>query len=65
MTTPSVTAAGRPVSVLWLLACAAWLAGIVLSCLGMLGAISSWNRTDILFAAFICLFAGLLLGSVT
>jgi hypothetical protein len=64
MAPPSVTTAGRPVSVFWLAACAAWTCGIVIAVLGMLSAVSSWNRTDMSFACFLCLFAGLILGSL-
>jgi hypothetical protein len=63
MTTPTVVA--RPAGIFWLLACAAWGVGIVLAALGLLGSPSTWNRLDVLLGCAICLFIGLILGSLS
>jgi hypothetical protein len=42
-----------------------WGVGIVLAALGLLASPASWNRLDVLLGCAICLFAGLILGSLS
>jgi hypothetical protein len=63
MTTPTQVA--RPVSLWWLSACLAWGVGIVIAVLGLLGSPSTWNRLDVLLGCAVCLFVGLIFGSLS
>jgi hypothetical protein len=65
MAAPSVQVGTRPVSIWWFCSLLAWLCGVVISVLGMLGAVASWSRADMTFATLLCLFTGLILGSLS
>jgi hypothetical protein len=58
------TVLSRPVNLGWALACAAWIVGLVIACLGVVGALAFWSRASMEFTCLVCLFLGLLLNNI-